>query len=108
MKKLHEAKKTAGTREETREKLSKANKKRTPEFNKEIAKKNRKKIHCFNTNGQLVKVYDALTDLDKDGISNSSVRYHIKKGQPYMGFYFSYSSTLPPVSALKAAEECRH
>ena len=108
MKKLHEAKKTAGIREETREKLSKANKKRTPEFNKEIAKKNRKKIYCFNTNGQLVKVYDALTDLDKDGISNSSVRYHIKKGQPYMGFYFSYSSTLPPVSALKAAEECRH
>ena len=108
MKKLHEAKKNAGIREETRKKLSEANRKRSAEFNKEIAKKNRKKIYCFDIRGQLVKVYDALTDLDKDGISNGSVRYHIKKGQSYMGFYFSYSSTLPPVSAFKTAEECRH
>jgi hypothetical protein len=57
--------------------------------------KKRKKIYCFDDGGQLVKVYDALTDLDKDGISNSSVRYNIKKNKSYMGFYFSYSSTLP-------------
>jgi group I intron endonuclease len=95
MKKLHEGKKNTITSEETRKKLSEANKNRTCEIIEEIAKKRRKKIYCFDTNGELVKIYDALTNLDKDGISNSSVRYHIKKGQPYMGFYFSYSSTLP-------------
>lgn len=108
MKKLHEAKRNMITSEETRKKLSKTNKNRTRENIEEIAKKRRKKIYSFDTNGQLVKVYDALTDLDKDGISNSSVRYHIKKGNPYMGFYFSYSSTLPFVPTRHACNEGGH
>jgi group I intron endonuclease len=108
MKKLHEAKKKMIPREETRKKLSEANKNRTSEIIEKIAKKRRKKIYCFDAKGDLVKVYDALTDLDKDGISNSSVRYHIKRGNHYRGFYFSYSSTLPFVPARHACNEGGH
>lgn len=95
LKKLNLGKKNAIVSEEARNKLRDAMKKRTLEFTKAISEKRKKKIYCFDTTGKLVKVYDALTDLDKDGISNSSVRYHIKRGKLYRGLYFSYSSTLP-------------
>jgi group I intron endonuclease len=70
-----------------------------------------KTIYCFDSERNLIDTCRSLADVkDKTGFSMSGVlKYAIKRGQLYKGqFYFSYSSTLPPVSAFKAAEECRH
>ena len=70
-----------------------------------------KTIYCFDKERNLVDTCRSLTQMhEKTGFSMSGVlKYALKGGNLYKNqFYFSYSSTLPPVSASEAAEECRH
>jgi group I intron endonuclease len=68
-----------------------------------------RKIYMFNEDRILVQTFDKLADAESSGLNRGSVVRCIKSGQIFKkSVYFSYSSTLPPVSALKAAEECRH
>ena len=70
-----------------------------------------KTIYCFDAERNLVDTCGSLAEMnDKTGFSMSGVlKYAIKGGNLYKNqFYFAYSSTLPPVSAFKAAEECSH
>jgi group I intron endonuclease len=68
-----------------------------------------RKIYMFNKDRSLVQTFDKLADADRAGFDRGSIVRCIKSGQLFKkSVYFSYSSTLPPVSAFKAAEECSH
>lgn len=65
-----------------------------------------RKIHMFNKDRSFVQTFDKLADADRAGFNRGSIVRCIKSGQLFKkSVYFSYSSTLPPVSALEAAEE---
>lgn len=64
--------------------------------------KPKKTIYCFDKEHNLLDTCKSLQDMhEKTGFSMSGVlKYALKSGNIYKNqFYFSYSSTLPPVSA---------
>jgi hypothetical protein len=93
---------------ETRRKLGDATRRRDPAVVAASAVKRRKPLYCFSGEGVLIKRYTSLLSVEEDGISNSSVRYSIKKGVKHKGMYFSYSSTPPPIPTIEALEKSRH
>ena len=93
---------------ETRRKLGDATRRRDPAIVTASAIKRRKPLYCFSGEGVLIKRYESLLSVEEDGIANSSARHSIRNGTKHKGMYFSYSSTLPSVATVEAAEECRH
>jgi len=67
------------------------------------------KIHMFNKDGELIQSFTHLADTERSGLNRGSVVRCIKSGKLFKkAFYFSYSSTLPPVSTTEATEERGH
>jgi group I intron endonuclease len=109
--KISEAHKGKKKSDETRERMKDAMQVRmqNPEFMeslRSLGERLRKKVYQFNQRKELVAIHESLTSSTKDtGISMGKIRYSIANGTVTDGFCFSYSSSLPAVSAAQAVEE---
>ena len=65
-----------------------------------------RKIYMFNKRRELVETFDKLADAERSGLNRGSVVRCINNGKLFRkSMYFSYSSSLPAVSAAQAVEE---